>query len=109
MNIFIITANKLSFVYASIYSLLSSDVWFNTNNAFLGFPGGTVVKNPPGNVADEGLIPGLGKIPWEGTGNPLQNSCLQNPMDRGAWRATVRGVARVGLDLVTKPPPVVNY
>ena len=41
----------------------------------------------------------------EGNGNPLQYSCLENPMDRGAWQATVHGVARVGHDLVTKPPP----
>ena len=50
-------------------------------------------------------IPGLGRPPGEVNGNPLQYSCLENPMDRGAWRATVRGVARVGHDLVTKPPP----
>ena len=41
----------------------------------------------------------------EGNGNPLQHPCLQNPMDRGAWRATVQVVARAGHDLVTKPPP----
>ena len=51
-----------------------------------------------------GLIPGLGRSPGEGNGNPLQYSCLENPMDRGAWRATVHGVTRVGHDLVTKPP-----
>ena len=44
-------------------------------------------------------------LPGEGNGNPLQYSCLENPMDRGAWRATVQGVARVRHDLVTKPPP----
>ena len=42
--------------------------------------------------------------PGEGNGNPLQYSCLENPMDRGAWRATVHGVARVGHNLATKPP-----
>ena len=47
----------------------------------------------------------VGKIPGEGHGNPLQYSCLENPMDRGAWRATVHGVTRVGHELVTKPPP----
>ena len=50
-------------------------------------------------------IPGLGRFPGEGNGNPLQYSCLENPMDRGAWQATVHGATRVGHDLVTKPPP----
>ena len=56
-----------------------------------------VVKNMPANVRDVrdvGLIPGLGRSPGGGHGNPLQYSCLENPMDRGAWRATVRGVAQ---------------
>ena len=52
-----------------------------------------------------GLIPGLGRSSGEGNGNPLQYSCLENPMDRGAWQATVHGVARVGHDLASKPPP----
>ena len=57
-----------------------------------------VVKNPPasvGDVKDERLIPGLGRPSGEGHGNPLQCSCLENPMDRGAWQATVHGAARV--------------
>ena len=45
-----------------------------------------------GDVRDAGLIPGLGRSPGEGNGNPLQYSCLENPMDRGAWRATAHGV-----------------
>ena len=55
-----------------------------------------VVKNPPANIGDirdSGLIPGSGRSPGEGHGNPLQHSCLENPMDRGAWPATVHGVA----------------
>ena len=56
---------------------------------FLGFPGGSVAKNPPANAGDSGLIPGLEKSPGEGNGNPLLYSCLENPMDRGAWQATV--------------------
>ena len=51
-----------------------------------------VVKNPPaytGDARDAGWIPGLGRSPGGGPGNPLQYSCLENPMDRGAWRATV--------------------
>ena len=54
----------------------------------MGFPGGSVVKNLPANAedtGDTGLIPGLRRIPGEGTGNPHQCSCLENPMDRGAW------------------------
>ena len=56
------------------------------------FPGGSVVKNPPADGGDSGSIPGLGRFPGEGNGNPLQYSCLGNPMGRGAWQATVYGV-----------------
>ena len=52
-----------------------------------------MVKNLPANVGDVGLIPGLGRCPGGGHGNPLQYSCLENPMDRGAWQATVHVVA----------------
>ena len=58
----------------------------------MGFPGGSVVKNPPAIAGDVGLIPGSGRSPGEGNGNPLQYSCLENPMDRGAWQATVHGI-----------------
>ena len=58
------------------------------------FPGGSVVKNPPANAGDLGSIPGLRISPGEGNGNTLQYSCLRNPMDRGAWWATVHGVAK---------------
>ena len=51
----------------------------------MGFPGGSVVKNPPTNAGDMGLIPELGRSPGKGNGNPLQYYCLENPMDRGAW------------------------
>ena len=53
-----------------------------------------MVKNLPANTGDGGSVPGLGRAPGEGNGNPLQCSCLENPMDRGAWRATVCGVAK---------------
>ena len=62
-----------------------------------GFPGGAVVKNPPpmeGNSGDVVSIPGSRRSPREGNGHPLQFSCLGNPMDRGAWRATVHGVTQ---------------
>ena len=54
----------------------------------VSFPGSTVVKNPPSDAGDVGLIPGWGRSPGDGNDNPLQYSCLDNPMDRGAWRAT---------------------
>ena len=62
-----------------------------------GLPGGTVVKNLPANAGDArdtGLIPGWGRSPGGGNGNLLQDSCLKNPMDRRAWRATVHGVKK---------------
>ena len=61
------------------------------------------VKNPPAHAHVSGLIPGLGRSPGEGNGNPLQYSCLVYPMDRGAWQATDHGIASVGHDLATKP------
>ena len=61
-----------------------------------------VVKYPApasgGDIRDVGLIPGSGRFPGEGNGNPLQYSCLENPMDRGAWWAMVKGSQRVGHD-----------
>ena len=53
-----------------------------------------VVKNPPANTGNMGSIPGSGRYSGEGNGNPLQYSCLENPMDRGAWQATVHGVTK---------------
>ena len=58
----------------------------------LGFPGGSVVKNLLANSGGMGSILGLGRSPGEGNGNPLQYSCLENPMDGGAWWAAVHGV-----------------
>ena len=69
------------------------------------------VKNPPAmkesacNARDPGSIPGSRRSPGEGNGNQLHYSCLENPMDRGAYQSTVHGVRRGGHDLVTKPPP----
>ena len=53
-----------------------------------------MVKNPPASAGDMSSVPGLGRSPGEGNGNSLQYSCLENPMDRGAWWATVYGVAK---------------
>ena len=66
-----------------------------------GFPGGSVVKNPPANAGDTGdtsSIPGSGRSPGGVSGNLLQCSCLGNLMDRGGWRAAIHGVSRVGHD-----------
>ena len=74
------------------YPLRMDPVLFIT---IVGFPGGSVVRHLPANAGDTGdadLIPGSRRSPGEGNGNPLQYSCLANPMDRGAWRATVRGI-----------------
>ena len=69
------------------------------------FPHSSVGKESACNAGDLGSIPGLGRSPGEGNGNPLQYSCLENPMDRGAWQATVHGVKRVSHDLETKATP----
>ena len=63
----------------------------------MGFPGDSVVKNPSanaGDIGDMGSVPGSGRSSGAGNGNPVQYSCLENPMARGAWWATVHGVAR---------------
>ena len=62
--------------------------------ALWGFPGSSVVKNPPANAGDMGSISVSGGFPGGGNGNPLQNFCLGNPMDRGAWWAVVHEVAK---------------
>ena len=64
------------------------------SGCMLGFPDGSVVQNLPVNAGDTGWIPGSGRSPGGGNGNPLQYSCLENPMDRGAWWAAVYGVAK---------------
>jgi len=60
----------------------------------MGFLDGSLVKNPPANARDAGLIPGSGRSPGEGNGNPFQYSCLGTPMERGAWWATVDGFTK---------------
>ena len=67
-----------------------------------GFPHSSVGKESTCNAGDPDLIPELGRSPGEGNDNPLKYSCLENPMDRGAWQATVHGVARVEHDIATK-------
>ena len=69
---------------------------------YLGFPRVSVVKNLPANAEGMGLIPRWGRSPGEGNGNPLQYSCLGNPMVRETWRAAIHGGHRVRQDLATK-------
>ena len=73
----------------------------------VGFPCGSVAKNPPANAGDTDSIPGSGRCPGEENGNPLQYSCLGNPLDSGDWQAIVHRVTgsqspRVRHDLATK-------
>ena len=81
---------------AHFCSLLYSSVLMWTR----GFPCSSVGKESACNAGDLGSIPGSGRSPGEGNGNPLQYSCLENPMDRGAWKAMVHRVTKVGHDLV---------
>ena len=67
---------------------------FTSSHSTRGFPGGSDGKEAPCNVGDLGFIPGLGKSPGGGHGNPLQDSCLENATDREVWRAAVHGVAK---------------
>ena len=71
----------------------------------LGFPSSSDSKESACNARDLGSIPRLGRSSGEGNGNLLQYSCLENPMDRGTWQATVHGFARVGHDLATNRKP----
>ena len=75
----------------------------------MGFPGGSEVKASASNVGDLGSIPGSGRSPGEGNGNPLQYSCLENPVDGGALWATVPGVAKSQTQLSSFTSPMVNY
>ena len=67
------------------------DIW---EHVLLDFPGGSDSKASAYNAGDPGSIPGSGRSSGEGNGNPLQYSCLENPLERGAWQATVHGVAK---------------
>ena len=69
----------------------------------VGFPGGAAMKKLPINAGDMGSILGSGRFLGGGNGDPRQDSCLGNPMEREAWLATIHGVTRVRHDLATKP------
>ena len=62
---------------------------------YIGYLGSSVVKNPPANTGDIGSVPSSRRSPGEGNGNPLQDSCLRNPMAGGAWLAIVYGVTKI--------------
>ena len=66
----------------------------STDSSCWGFPGGSVVKNPPANAQNVGSVPGSGRSPGEGHGNSLRYPCLEDPMDREAWQATVHRVTK---------------
>jgi len=69
-------------------------IFYNHSSICMGFPGGSVVKNPSANVGAAGSVHGWGRSPGEGNGNSLQRSYLGNPMNRGAWLATVHGISK---------------
>ena len=118
---------KYSFLICASPMLLLAQTWYEINIASLwieglelvgvegdgnlgsminrmGFPCSSVGKESAYSAGDPGSVPALARSPGEGNGKPLQYSCLENPMDGGAWQATVHGVARVGHSLVTKAP-----
>jgi len=107
-SLFILYSNHIIYAHtpSSLHTILFTTVDLQYSLNFLSlctfvrdFPGRPSGKEPAcqynaGDIKDVGLIPELGRSPGEGNGNPLQYSCLKNPMDRGAWRATVHGVAK---------------
>ena len=108
--------HRISFyVFAVIYlsSLLLTDIWLQNCVIIRGFPGGSDGKASAYNAGDPGLIPGSGRSPGEGNGNPLQYSCLENSMDREAWWATVHGVTKSQTRLsdftFTSSCAIINY
>ena len=82
MKLYVWNDPHLFYLYMGVYTYI----------CIYTFPGGSDGKESVCNAGDPGLIPGLGKTPGEGTGNPLQYSCLENAMDRGVWWATLHGV-----------------
>ena len=88
MSVILIVVNTVNFQFQGPFLFIS---WVILRISH-GFPGGSVVKHPPANAGDMCLLPRWGSSPREGNGNPLKYSCLENPMDRGIWLATVHGV-----------------
>ena len=75
----------------------------------MGFPSRSVSKESACSAGDLGSIPGSGRSPGEGNSNPIQYLCLEKPMDKGAWWATVHEITRIGHDFTTNPPPQYIY
>ena len=98
MKLTILKANSSGISY--IHPLYNQHLFLVSKHSILlqenptGFPGDSAVENPPVNAGDVGSIPGLGRSPAEGNGNPLQYSCLGNSMDRGACWASINGVTK---------------
>ena len=82
-----LASKHLKFYSEYLSPLQTFGLWFSSSD----FPGGSDSKASVYNVGDPGLSPGLGRSPGEGNGNPLQYSCLENPMDRGAWKVSLWG------------------
>ena len=88
------TGKTISLTRWTFVGKVMSQLFNMLSRLVMGFPGGSDGKASAYNVEDLGLIPGSGRSPGEGNGNPLQYSCLENPMDQGAWGATVHGVTK---------------
>ena len=97
----------LEFKLSKLSNMFFLHAFWVTPSASEDFPGGSDSKESACNAGGQGSIPGLGRSPGGGHGNPLQYSCLENPMDRGAWRATVHGVtkSRTRLRLLSTQAP----
>ena len=93
LTIFCQSFSQHSILTRQIYLLPQRDI-SQCLETFLASQVNLVVKNPPANAGEAGLIPGSERSPGGGNGNPLQYSCLKNPTDRGAWRATVHRIAK---------------
>ena len=97
LTLFTISSGESKYTSQSTRCLLS--ILFIEQKKKILFQVALVVKNPPADARDAGSIPGSGRSPGEGNANPLQYSCLENPMDRGAWWATVHGAAKNWIQL----------
>ena len=94
ISVILIVVNRVNLQVQGTFVFIS---WVNSQNCVSfshGFPGGSVVKNPPAKSGDVILLPRWGRSPREENGNSLQYSCLENPMDGGTWLATVHGVTK---------------
>ena len=89
--------NSLAVAQKGKHKLAMCPSGFTPRYLIRGFPGGSDGEESACNAGDPGSTPGLGRSPREGNGNPLQHSCLENPLDRGACQATVHGVTELDM------------